>query len=188
MLLLSGICWTLLCELGLSLQVSGITPPDCAAHSLVSRYAICIDGAVERLHAHFRVRVWRDDPHTRGLCCYHRLTLHWSGSSTRRSIPDSCYRSPAISFPPRCHDADPIHRAGVHVLRDSLSVLGARGSGPGWRLGESCRRMSDLLLLRILARRGTRLLGPSCSTSFLHSYYAPPRIRGILQCWRVFGI
>ncbi|KDP28052.1 hypothetical protein JCGZ_19736 [Jatropha curcas] len=28
-----------------------------------ARYAICIDGAVERLHAHLRVRVRRDDPH-----------------------------------------------------------------------------------------------------------------------------
>ncbi|KDP46924.1 hypothetical protein JCGZ_08912 [Jatropha curcas] len=36
MLLPSGICWTHICEHGLSLQVSGIMPLDCAAHSLVS--------------------------------------------------------------------------------------------------------------------------------------------------------
>ncbi|KDP37929.1 hypothetical protein JCGZ_06377 [Jatropha curcas] len=38
------------------------------------------------------------------------------------------------------------------------------------------------------AWRGPRTLGPSCSTSFPHSYYAPPRIRETLRCWHVFGI
>ncbi|KDP33033.1 hypothetical protein JCGZ_13619 [Jatropha curcas] len=49
-------------------------------------------------------------------------------------------------------------------------------------------RRSALLLLRILGRRGTRLLGPSCSILSLPSCYAPPRIRGTQRCWHVFGI
>ncbi|KDP42323.1 hypothetical protein JCGZ_03141 [Jatropha curcas] len=63
---------------------------------------------------------WNDCTHTfvfgfgdsRGLRCHYRLTLHWLGSPARRSVPDCCYWSPAFSFPPRCHDADPIYRAG----------------------------------------------------------------------------
>ncbi|KDP43634.1 hypothetical protein JCGZ_25697 [Jatropha curcas] len=73
------------------------------AASFPARYAICIDGAVERLYAHLRVRVRRDDSHTRGLRRHYRPSLHWPGSPTRRSIPDSHSRGPAGPFFARCH-------------------------------------------------------------------------------------
>ncbi|KDP20663.1 hypothetical protein JCGZ_03862 [Jatropha curcas] len=86
------------------------------AASFPVRYAICIDGAVERLSAHLRVRVQRDDSHTRRLRCYYWPALHWSSSPAGRSIPDGHSRGPISPFLARCHLTDLVHRAGMYVL------------------------------------------------------------------------
>ncbi|KDP25778.1 hypothetical protein JCGZ_23968 [Jatropha curcas] len=92
------------------------------AASFPAGYAICIDGAVERLHSHLHLRVRRDDPHTRGLCCHYRPSLHWPGSPTRCSISDGHSLGPAGPLLARCHHTDPVHRARVSSLGTFLDL------------------------------------------------------------------
>ncbi|KDP47188.1 hypothetical protein JCGZ_19670 [Jatropha curcas] len=70
----------------------------------------------------------------------------------------------------------------AYHTRSSI-VSGPSGSGRGWPYGESCQWRLGLLLRPTPERRGIRPPGPFSSTSFLLSYYAPPRIREIRRCW-----
>ncbi|KDP29591.1 hypothetical protein JCGZ_19357 [Jatropha curcas] len=64
------------------------------------------------------------------LCCYYWPALHWPGSPTGCSVSDGHSRGPASLFLARCHYSDPVHRLGVHVLRDGLLALGREDQDP----------------------------------------------------------